>query len=122
MGTTDARRRDLLADPGRRRLLFRAPQVAFVAGFFLPPPWRPAAIVLSPVTMGATCLANALRCGRLHCFLTGPFYLAMAVVSLAYGLGWLPAVGWGWLGIGLGVLVGGNLLTVLPERAWGRYR
>lgn len=122
MGTADARGRDLLADPARRRVLFLGPQVTFVAGFFLPAPWRTPVVALSLVVLGSACTTNALRCGRLHCFLTGPFYLGMAAISLAYGLGWLPAVGWGWLAIGLAVLVGGNLLAYLPERAWGRYR
>jgi len=121
MGAADAAGRDLLADPARRRLLFRGPQITFVAGFFLPP-FRTPVVVVSLLATSGACLANALRCSRVHCFLTGPFYAAMAVVALAYGLGWLPHVGPGWLLVGLGVLVGGCLLTVLPERAWGRYR
>ena len=36
--------------------------------------------------MGAACLANARRCGRMHCFFTGPFFLAMAALALAVGL------------------------------------
>ncbi len=32
--------------------------------------WIPAFLV-----MGATCVVNAARCGRLHCFVTGPVYL-----------------------------------------------
>jgi len=122
MDAADARGRDLLADPARRRLFFRWPKVTLVAGFLLPPPWRPTVIAGSLLVMAGACLANARRCGRLHCFLTGPFYLAMAAVSVAYGLGWLPRVGRGWLAIGLAVLVGGSLLATLPERFWGEYR
>ncbi len=32
---------------------------------------------------GFGCLSNAMRCGRLHCYFTGPFFLVMAVVVAA---------------------------------------
>jgi hypothetical protein len=32
--------------------------------------------------MGVACIVNALRCGRVHCYLTGPFFLLMAVIAL----------------------------------------
>ncbi len=70
---------------------------------------------------GFGCLANVRRCGRRHCFFTGPFFLAMALVSLVYGFGVisLGSYGWGWIG-GI-TLVGACALTILPERIWGRY-
>ena len=72
--------------------------------------------------MGAACLANARRCGRVHCFFTGPFFLAMAALALAVGLDMvsLSAGGWDW--IGGGTLAGAVLLYFVPERIWGRYR
>jgi len=40
--------------------------------------WIPAFLV-----MGIGCIANAARCGRLHCYVTGPLYiLAAAYVAL----------------------------------------
>lgn len=36
---------------------------------------------------GLACLANARRCGRLHCFLTGPLFLLGAAATLASRLG-----------------------------------
>ena len=36
--------------------------------------WTPALLV-----MGIGCLANAARCGRVHCYLTGPLFLLAAV-------------------------------------------
>ena len=70
---------------------------------------------------GFGCLANARRCGRLHCFFTGPFFLAMALVSLLHGFSVisLGSYGWGWIG-GI-TLVGAFALTILPERIWGKY-
>ena len=45
--------------------------------------WVPALVV-----MGIGCLVNAVRCGRLHCYVTGPLFLAAAlyVVLSAFGL------------------------------------
>ena len=37
--------------------------------------WPPALAV-----MGIGCLANAFRCGRRHCYITGPFFLVAAAV------------------------------------------
>ena len=36
--------------------------------------WIPALVVA-----GGTCIVNAGRCGRLHCYITGPFFLLAAV-------------------------------------------
>lgn len=71
--------------------------------------------------MGAGCLANAFRCGRLHCFITGPYFLAGAAVSLIHGTGVVPLGPEGWTWIGTAMLVGGLGLTFLPEAIWGRY-
>ena len=40
--------------------------------------------------MGVACLLNARSCGRIHCYVTGPFFLLLAGVGLLYGLGVLP--------------------------------
>jgi len=70
---------------------------------------------------GVGCLANAMRCGRRHCFYTGPFFLVMALGSLMYGFGVLPMGSSGWAMIGVTTLVGAVVLTYLPERIWGKY-
>ncbi len=72
-------------------------------------------------TMGLGCVRNAMRCGRLHCYLTGPFFLLLATASLLHGFAdaTLGPGGWSW--IGGTALVGGVVLTLLPERLWGRY-
>ena len=67
---------------------------------------------------GFGCLANALRCGRRHCFVTGPFCLIMALASLLVGFGVL-SLPWGWLG--LTTLLGVVVLTLVPDRTWGKY-
>ena len=46
---------------------------------------------------GVGCLVNAFRSGRRHCFLTGPFYLLMGVVSLLHGFALIALGPLGWL-------------------------
>ena len=82
------------------------------------------ATVLWPVAltfMGTACLVNARRCGRRHCFFTGPFFLILAGISLLYGLGILPLGlhGWQWLTDAL--LIGGCVLCCTPEWLFGKY-
>ena len=72
--------------------------------------------------MGIACVANAVRCGRLHCYLTGPFFLALALVTLLYGLGVLPLGRNGWNWISLTILAGAIVLWCLPELLLGKYR
>ena len=72
--------------------------------------------------MGAECLFNAARCGRVHCRFTGPFFILAAVASLAYGLGLLPLGPSGWNWIGTGTVIGALALTFIPELFLGRYR
>jgi hypothetical protein len=72
--------------------------------------------------MSAACFANAMRCGRLHCYLTAPLFLAGALATLSYGLGILPLGKSGWGIIGYTLLAGVVLLTYLPEHFLGRYR
>lgn len=70
---------------------------------------------------GIACLVNARRCGRLHCFYTGPLYLGAAIVSLLYGMQVLPLGrhGWDWI---LGVAVAGSLFAQLGlEKLLGQY-
>ena len=38
-------------------------------------------------SMGVACFLNARRCGRIHCYFTGPLFLVLAGIGLLYGLG-----------------------------------
>jgi len=44
--------------------------------------WVPALVV-----MGLGCLVNVARCGRLHCYVTGPLYLAAALYAMLSAFG-----------------------------------
>jgi hypothetical protein len=47
--------------------------------------WIPAFLV-----MGIGCLANAARCGRIHCYVTGPLFPLAAVYVALSGFGIVP--------------------------------
>ncbi len=68
--------------------------------------------------MGIACLANARRCGRVHCWFTGPWFLLAALVTLLRYTG-LVEIPWPTiLNAGLG---GSLLLYFVSEKVWGKY-
>jgi hypothetical protein len=71
--------------------------------------------------MGAACLLNARRCRRLHCYLTGPYFLLLALISLLYGLGVFALGARGWSILSVALVDGGVFLVYVPERLFGRY-
>jgi len=73
-------------------------------------------------TTGVVCIVNALRCGRVHCYLTGPFFILIALVALSYGLDILRLGGNGWNLLGLIALIGAIALWCLLEMFLGKYR
>jgi hypothetical protein len=98
------------------------PTLALIVGIFLPPKSGAILWAVALTWMGLACIANALRCGRLHCYLTGPFFLFMAGASLLHGFAilWLGEYGFLWLALVL-IVVGGGFFWYLPERVWGKY-
>ncbi|HVA55648.1 MAG TPA: hypothetical protein VNI53_07645 [Gammaproteobacteria bacterium] len=71
--------------------------------------------------MGAACLANARRCGRLHCFYTAPLFFLAALASLLYGLAILPLGQRGWNWIFWVAVVGSLLACCVLENLLGKY-
>lgn len=70
---------------------------------------------------GIGCVVNARRSGRLHCHITGPFFLVLAIASALHGSGAVDLGDTGWLLIGAVLGIGTPLLIFVPERLWGRY-
>jgi hypothetical protein len=131
------RPRDILASRWRTAVFYGLPSLVILAssvsisgslvtvGHAVPQvdsQWRGAIWAVSMGVMAAACLVNALRCGRMHCYFTGPFFILTALASLAYGLGALPLGLTGWSIIGMITLCGAVVLTWLPEAVLGRYR
>jgi hypothetical protein len=71
--------------------------------------------------MAGACFANARRCGRTHCHITGPFFLLMAGLVAGYGFGLLPLGTYGWGILGGTTLVGFLMLWWVSERALGTF-
>ena len=72
---------------------------------------------LAFTVMGTGCLANAWRCGRLHCYVTGPLFALAALWSLLAALGVVslhPNI------LSL-VVLGIVVLAFLVEIPFGRY-
>lgn len=116
--------RDILSDRLTTAIVYWLPILALVVSGALRigNGWQVAIWVIALTTMGVGCLVNAFRCGRVHCYFTGPFFLIMALLSLLYGLRVAPLGPHGWSTIGLSVLAGGLLLYFVPEALAGRYR
>ena len=98
-------------------LLWCLPVVALIIGSYWPRGrlllWIPAFLV-----MGVACLVNAARCGRVHCYVTGPLsFLAIVYVMLAeFHLVPMDA------GYFLDSILAVSILAFLAEIPLGRYR
>lgn len=74
------------------------------------------------VFMGVACLLNARGSGRIHCYVTGPFFLILALMALLLGLGVFTLGANGWQILSAVLVIGGAALTCVPEWIFGRYR
>ena len=84
--------------------------------------WMAIVWPVSLVWMGTACLLNGRRCGRRHCYTTGPFFFVMALASALHGFGVIDLGPTGWNWISTITIVGGIALTWVPELIFGRYR
>ena len=112
--------RDLVASPFSFALHWGVPIFAMLAAIGVPHPVKTWIWGAALLWMGGACLWNARRCGRRHCYWTGPFFLAMTLPVLAHGYGVLSfgTDGWKWLGLTIGL--GAVLITAMTERG-GKY-
>jgi hypothetical protein len=123
-GTTNRKSRDILSSLGPALTVFWLPATAIAiagsSGFSSN--WRTIVWTVALGIMGIGCIANALRCGRVHCYISGPFFLVMGLLTLLYGLGVVPLGRNGWNLIGVTILVGSIALCCLLEMFLGKYR
>jgi hypothetical protein len=99
-------------------LIWRVPLMAFVVGIFLGP--LPRMLLWTPAFLfaGGACVVNASRCGRIHCFITGPLYLFAAAATALRGL---EVISVPWALIAFGVPVG-TVAAYGVEQVLGKYR
>jgi hypothetical protein len=77
---------------------------------------------LRVTVMGGASIVNATLCARIHCSITGPFFLLAALGTLLYGVGVIPPGANGWNLIAMATLIGAIVLSCLPELLFGKYR
>ena len=121
---TTCKSRDILSSRWRVFILYWLPAIAIVVAGTpaISSGWRTVVWTVALATMGVACIVNALRCGRVHCYVTGAFFLLMALVALSYGLGFLHLGGNGWTLLSLLTPIGAIALWCLPEMFLGKYR
>lgn len=114
--------RDWTARVGSLALAWGLPIAAMLTAIALDPLVKTVVWIAALAWMGVACLLNARRCGRTHCYYTGPFFLVMTVPVALHGFAILPfgPEGWRWLGLAIGI--GGGGLWCLTEAVLGRYR
>ncbi len=72
--------------------------------------------------MGAACLLNAKKCSRTHCYYTGPFYIALALVSFLYGYQIIQLGNNGWYWLGAILVIGTVIIWITSETLLGKYK
>ena len=97
------------------------PKSVILAGLSFPVSVRAVIWIIARIWMGAACMLNARRCNRTHCRYTGPFYLAMIVPVVVLGIGVVSAGIYGWISLGVFIVVGSGLIWWATERTWGKF-
>ena len=113
---------DILSSCKRFLLLYGLPTLAIMASRYLGS--AGVATLVWPVAflvMGVACVANARRCGRVHCYFTGPLFLIASAVSALHGLGALDLGPEGRRNIGSAAFLAALVLCFAPELIWGPY-
>lgn len=120
---TANRGRDLLDNPLTLAVLFVVPVLALIisGALGMRSSLQVAIWVAALTVLSASCIVNAMRCRRIHCYFTGPFFLGMAVIVLLYGIGVIHLGARGWSAISLSLVIGTLVLYCVPEVLFGRY-
>lgn len=103
-------------------VLWGLPGAAMSFAVLLEPALRAVVWIVTLIWMGGVCLANARRCGRTHCRFTGPFFLVMAALVVAYAIGGLQLGSQGWAILGGVTVIGNALIWWGSERLLGVFR
>lgn len=112
---------DLTSNKNWSFLLWKLPTIVFVIGFLTNSLLRTILWTVSLTVMGIACLNNARKCGRIHCYFTGPFFLLAALASLIYGLG-ITKLHFGYGVLGFSIAAGAYFFRYVPEMIWGKYK
>jgi hypothetical protein len=119
---TNQEQKDLV----RRRVSFAfwwgLPIAIGLAADFLHLPFRIGAALCAVLFlwMATGCLLNAMRCHRLHCYISGPVFLLGALFATGVALG-IVAVSAHTFGNVVGATLILALLSFVPEFVWKKY-
>jgi hypothetical protein len=98
-------------------LLWCLPLIALIVGSY----WQRGRLLLwiaAFFVMGVACLVNAARCGRVHCYVTGPLSLLAIIYVIVAEFHLVPMNA----GYFLDSILGISILAFLVEIPLGRYR
>ncbi|MBA3966047.1 MAG: hypothetical protein H0X47_09775 [Nitrospirales bacterium] len=113
--------KDWVSDSYTYALLWGLPGVLLLVGIFVDPFTRTVMWTGAFLWKSAACLANAARCGRTHCYFTGPFFVLAAFVTMLHGFQVVSLGANGWVWLGLAIIGGTGFLWVVTERVWGKF-
>ncbi len=113
--------KDWVSDSRTYALAWGLPGVILIIGIFLDPSIRTIMWTGALVWKGVACLANATRCGRTHCYFTGPYFLLLAVGTVLHGFHIVDLGANGWIWLGLMIVAGSGALWFFTERVWGKF-
>ena len=114
-------RRDWVSSPRSYIVAWGIPTTALILGALVPPPWKTLIWVLALLWMGAACLANAARCGRTHCFFTGPLFFLTALFVMLHGFEIVGLGPNGWMWLGAAIVTGTIGVWIVTEKVWGKF-
>jgi len=113
--------KDWVSDSRTYALAWGLPGIILIIGIFLDPSTRTIIWAGALVWKGVACLANATRCGRTHCYFTGPYFLLLAVGTVLHGFHIVDLGANGWIWLGLMIVAGSGVLWFFTERVWGKF-
>ncbi len=113
--------KDWVSDSRTYALAWGLPGVILIIGIFLDPSIRTIMWAGALVWKGVACLVNATRCGRTHCYFTGPYFLLLAVGTVLHGFHIVDLGANGWIWLGLMIVAGSGVLWFFTERVWGKF-
>ena len=112
---------DWVGNTYTKALVWWMPKAAIIVALFAPVPVRGVVWIYALIWMGAACVLNAHRTGRMHCRYTGPFYLAMIVPVVLFVTNVISANFYGWLTLAAFIFLGSWIILWGTERAWGKF-
>ena len=116
------RSEDLVGNAGGQLLIYGVPFIALqlagnLGGFVV----ATAIPAIAFLLVGATCIYNAWRSRRVHCFFLGPWCLLAGVMTALYSFRVIDFGRDSWSLIVNTGMMGALILYIASERIWGKY-